>query len=75
MDDDYGCDRGGPLRTEADRLLQAKYHQKERDRIKRNTLSRIVDVLDDVAPQHRPRPHTYAKNNIASTHHGVQISE
>ncbi|WP_232491358.1 hypothetical protein [Mycobacterium dioxanotrophicus] len=59
MDDDHddGCDRGGPLRTEADRLLQAKYHQMERDRNKRNRLSRIVDVLDDVAPQHRPRPH------------------
>ncbi|EHB45816.1 MULTISPECIES: hypothetical protein [Mycolicibacterium] len=62
MDDDhdYGCDRGGPLRTEADRLLQAKYHQKERDRNKRDMLSRIVDVLDDVAPQHRPRPHHLA---------------
>lgn len=49
-DSDYGSGRGGPLRTEADRPLQAKYHQKERERRKRNALSRIVDVLDDVAP-------------------------
>lgn len=63
MDDgnDYDCAGGGPLRTEADRLLQAKYHQMERDRNKRNMLSRIVDVLDDVAPQHRPRPHHLAE--------------
>ncbi|MFA5707786.1 hypothetical protein [Mycolicibacterium sp.] len=45
------------LRTEADRRQQAEYHQRERDRRKRNALSRIVGVLDDVAPQHRPRPH------------------
>ena len=38
-DNDYGAGRGGPLRTEADRLLQAKYHQKERERRKRNALS------------------------------------
>lgn len=59
-DNDYGAGRGGPLRTEADRLLQAKYHQKERERRKRNALSRLVDVLDDVAPQRRPRPHHLA---------------
>ena len=59
-DNDYGAGRGGPLRTEADRLLQAKYHQKERERRKRNALSQLVDVLDDVAPQRRPRPHHLA---------------
>ncbi|MBU8840649.1 hypothetical protein [Mycolicibacterium goodii] len=60
-DDEYCGDRGGSWRTDEDRRRKAAYHQRERDRIKRNKLSRIVGVLDELNPLDRPLPRTLAE--------------
>lgn len=55
-DNDRRPRRVKPPRTAAERQREAEQARKERERNRRDALSRVVSVLDDVAPDGRPRP-------------------